>query len=103
MIEKDLTSGLLAREVDADVLLILTAVDNVTLNFGTPAEEAISEMSIDDAKAYMEAGQFEFKSMLPKVKAAVDFVSAGKNRAAIITSLSKAGQALRGKAGTRIS
>ena len=103
VIEKDLTSGLLAREVDADVLLILTAVDNVTLNFGTPAEEAISEMSIDDAKAYMEAGQFEFKSMLPKVKAAVDFVSAGKNRAAIITSLSKAGQALRGKAGTRIS
>ena len=64
------------------MLLILTAVDNVTLNFGTPAEEAISEMSIDDAKAYMEAGQFEFKSMLPKVKAAVDFVSAGKNRAA---------------------
>ena len=103
VIEKDLTSGLLAREVDADVLLILTAVDNVTLNFGTPAEEAISEMSIADAKAYMEAGQFEFKSMLPKVKAAVDFVSAGKNRAAIITSLAKARQALRGKAGTRIS
>ncbi|MGP1349338.1 MAG: carbamate kinase [Stomatobaculum sp.] len=103
VIEKDLTSGLLAREVDADVLMIVTAVDNVTLNYGTPAEEPIAEMSIAAARQYMEAGHFEFKSMLPKIRAAVDFVEAGRGRTAIITSLAKAGAALKGKAGTRIS
>lgn len=103
VIEKDLTSGLLAREVDADILMIVTAVDNVTLNFGTPAEEPLHEMSVEAAKKYMEAGQFEFKSMLPKIRAAVDFVEAGRGRAAVITSLSQVSSALRGKAGTRIA
>ncbi|KAB0578761.1 carbamate kinase [Fusobacterium naviforme] len=103
VIEKDLTSGLLAREIDADVLMIVTAVDNVTLNFGTPAEEPISEMSIEAAKQYMAAGHFEFKSMLPKIRAAVDFVESGRNRTAIITSLAKAQAALKGRAGTRIA
>jgi len=103
VIEKDLASGLLAREIDADVLMIVTAVDNVTLNYGTPAEQPIYRMSIDEAKAYMDAGHFEFRSMLPKVRASVDFVEAGRNRTAIITSLNQAAAALQGKAGTRIS
>lgn len=103
VIEKDLTSGLLAREIDADVLMIITAVDNVTLNYGTPAEQPISSMTIEEARNYMEAGHFEFKSMLPKIRASVDFIEAGRDRTAIITSLTKAEAALKGKAGTRIS
>ncbi|PNH20798.1 carbamate kinase [Lachnospiraceae bacterium] len=103
VIEKDLTSGLLAREVDADILMIITAVDNVTLNYGTPAEQPLSEMSIPAAKEYVEAGQFEFQSMLPKIRAAIDFVESGRGRTAIITSLAKAADALKGKAGTRIA
>ncbi len=102
IIEKDLASGLLAKEIDADVLMILTSVDNVTLNYGTPEEKPISSMSIQEAKAYMEQGQFEFASMLPKVSASVDFVENGKGRSAVITSLDKAKDSLRSEAGTTI-
>jgi len=102
VIEKDLVSGLLARETNADVLMIITAVDNVTLNFGTPDEKPIARMTIDEANRYIGEGHFEFASMLPKVRASVDFVSAGKNREAIITSLAKCEAALAGKAGTHI-
>ena len=90
IIEKDLATGLLAKEIDADVMMILTSVDNVTLNFGTDKEEPIHHMTIDEAKAYMDQGQFEFASMLPKVSASVNFLEAGKGRKAIITSLDKA-------------
>ena len=90
IIEKDLATGLLAKEIDADVMMILTSVDNVTLNFGTDKEEPIHHMTIDEAKAYMDQGQFEFASMLPKVSASVNFLEAGKGRKAIITSLEKA-------------
>ena len=102
IIEKDLATGLLAKEIDADVMMILTSVDNVTLNFGTDKEEPIHHMSIDEAKAYMEQGQFEFASMLPKVSASVNFIEAGKGRKAIITSLDKAEESLTGEAGTTI-
>ena len=103
VIEKDLASGLLAKEVDADVLLIITSVDQVTLNYGTPDEAPIAHMTVEEAKSYMKSGQFAAASMLPKVEASVDFVSNGKGRKAIITSLSKAKDALLGKAGTVIS
>ena len=103
IIEKDLATGLLAKEIDADVMMILTSVDNVTLNFGTDKEEPIHHMSIDEAKAYMEQGQFEFASMLPKVSASVNFIEAGKDRKAIITSLDKAEESLTGEAGTTIA
>ena len=89
IIEKDLATGLLAKEIDADVMMILTSVDNVTLNFGTDKEEPIHHMTIDEAKAYMDQGQFEFASMLPKVSASVNFLEAGKGRKAIITFLDK--------------
>ena len=100
IIEKDLATGLLAKEIDADVMMILTSVDNVTLNFGTDKEEPIHHMTIDEAKAYMDQGQFEFASMLPKVSASVNFLEAGKGRKAIITSLDKAEESLTGEAGT---
>lgn len=102
IIEKDLATGLLAKEIDADVMMILTSVDNVTLNFGTDKEEPIHHMTIDEAKAYMDQGQFEFASMLPKVSASVNFLEAGKGRKAIITSLDKAEGSLTGEAGTTI-
>lgn len=102
IIEKDLATGLLAKEIDADVMMILTSVDNVTLNFGTDKEEPIHHMTIDEAKAYMDQGQFEFASMLPKVSASVNFLEAGKGRKAIITSLDKSEESLTGEAGTTI-
>ena len=102
IIEKDLATGLLAKEIDADVMMILTSVDTVTLNFGTDKEEPIHHMTIDEAKAYMDQGQFEFASMLPKVSASVNFLEAGKGRKAIITSLDKAEESLTGEAGTTI-
>ena len=102
IIEKDLATGLLAKEIDADVMMILTSVDNVTLNFGTDKEEPIHHMTIDEAKAYMDQGQFEFASMLPKISASVNFLEAGKGRKAIITSLDKAEESLTGEAGTTI-
>ena len=102
VIEKDRAAGLLAKEIDADVLMILTSVDNVTINYGTPDERPISHMSIKEAESYINEGQFEFASMLPKIEASVDFVTHGRGRSAIITSLSKAKASLAGKAGTTI-
>ena len=102
IIEKDLAAGLLAKEIDADVMMILTSVDNVTLNYGTPSEQPIHHMDIAQAKEYIEQGQFEFASMLPKIAAYVDFLEKGKGRKAIITSLDKAKASLAGQAGTII-
>ena len=102
VIEKDLAAGLLAKEVDADVLMIFTSVDNVTLNYGQPDEQPLSSMTIPEAEAYIAQGQFEFASMLPKVEASVDFIRHGTHRCAIITSLEKAKASLAGKAGTTI-
>ncbi|MCI8296965.1 MAG: carbamate kinase [Lachnospiraceae bacterium] len=102
IIEKDLASGLLAKEIDADVLMILTGVDNVILGFGTQEEHSIHHMTAAVAKEYADEGQFGFASMLPKIMASVDFVENGKGRKAIITSLTKAQEALLGEAGTTI-
>lgn len=102
IIEKDLASGLLAKEVDADVLMIVTSVDNVTLNYGTPQQQPISRMTVEEAKEFAAGGHFEFASMLPKITASVDFIENGKGRKAIITSLGKAWDSILGKAGTTI-
>ena len=102
IIEKDLAAGLLAKEIDADVMMILTSVDNVALNYGTPDEQPIRRMDIAQAKDYIEQGQFEFASMLPKISASIDFLEKGKGRKAIITSLDKAKASLEGQAGTTI-
>ncbi|MCI9164247.1 MAG: carbamate kinase [Lachnospiraceae bacterium] len=102
VIEKDLAAGLLAAEADADVLMILTSVANVTLNYGTPREQPIRHMSTSQAEEYIRQGHFEFASMLPKVEAAIAFLKAGKGRSTIITSLDKALDSIDGKAGTII-
>ena len=102
IIEKDLAAGLLAKEIDADVMMILTSVDNVTLNYGTPDEQPIRRMDIAQAKDYIEQGQFEFASMLPKISASIDFLEKGKGRKPTISSLDKAEASLEGQAGTTV-
>lgn len=103
VIEKDRAAGLLAKEIDADVLMILTNVDNVELNYGKPNEKPIAHMNLKEAVSYITEGQFESSSMLPKIEASVDFIEHGRNRKAIITSMEKAKASLEEKAGTIIS
>ena len=102
VIEKDSVSGLLAKEVDADVLMILTDVDQVSLNYGKADENPLSHMTVEEAEKYAAEGQFGVSSMLPKIDAAISFICAGKGRSAIITSMAKAEEAVNGKAGTTI-
>ncbi|MDO5405697.1 MAG: carbamate kinase [Eubacteriales bacterium] len=102
VIEKDLVSGLLAKEIDADVLMILTDVDQVSLNHGTPEAKPLAHMTVAEAESYSKEGQFGASSMLPKVEASVSFIKAGKGRSAIITSLANAESSIEGKAGTTI-
>lgn len=102
VIEKDLTSGLLAKEVDADILMILTDVDHVSLNYGTPQEQPIPHMTVAEAEGYISQGHFGSASMLPKIDAAVSFIKAGKDRSAVITSMAHAQESIDGKAGTII-
>lgn len=102
VIEKDPVSGLLAKEIDADVLMILTDVEQVSLNYGKADEAPLSHMSVEEAEKYAEEGQFGTSSMLPKIDAALSFLKAGKNRSAIITTMAKAEDAVNGKAGTTI-
>ncbi len=102
VIEKDHAAGLLAGETDADVLLITTAVECVSLNYGKPDEKKVFDMSVAEAKAYLSEGHFEFKSMQPKVEAAVRFVEGGRGREAVITTMELAGKALEGLCGTHI-
>ncbi len=102
VIEKDLTAGLLAKEVDADVLLIATAVEQVSLNFGKPNEKKLDVMSTDEAREYIRDGHFEYRSMQPKVETSIDFVESGNGRRAIITTQELAEKAVAGLAGTTI-
>ena len=102
VIEKDLASGLLAQEVDADVLMILTDVDEVALNYGSSDERGLTELSAKDAEKYMEDGQFGSDTMAPKIQAALSFLRSSKDRAAVITSQNKAKEAMAGKSGTWI-
>lgn len=102
VIEKDLASGLLAQEVDADILLIVTNVEQVSLNFGTAEAAPLSHMTVSEAETYIAEGQFDSASMLPKIEASLSFIKAGKDRCAIITTLEKAEDSIEGKAGTII-
>lgn len=100
VIDKDLASEKLAEDLNADTLMILTAVDRVAINFGKPNQKDLAEMSIEEANKYMEEGQFAPGSMLPKVKAAVKFAKSKPGRKCLIASLDKAKQALAGESGT---
>ena len=94
--------GLLAKETDADVLMILTDVEQVCVNYGKADETPLSHMTVAEAEKYAEEGQFGTSSMLPKINAALSFLKAGKGRSAIITTMAKAEEAVNGKAGTTI-
>ncbi len=103
VIDKDYAAELLAEEVDADILMILTEVEKVAINWGKPNQANLSHMSLAEAEKYVEEGHFAPGSMLPKVKAAMKFVSANPGKKAIITSLDKAIDALKGETGTVIT
>lgn len=103
VIDKDFAAELLAEQVGADILMILTEVEKVAINFNTPQQENLSHMTLEQAAQYVEAGHFAPGSMLPKVEAAMRFVRAFPNKRAIITSLSKAVEALEGNTGTVIT
>lgn len=100
VIDKDFASCLMAKELDADFLIILTAVEKVALNFGTPNEQWLDDVSVEKANDYIAQGHFAPGSMLPKVQAAVDFAKSKPGRMALITLLEKSREALRGKTGT---
>ncbi len=101
VIDKDKSASLLARKVNADILLILTAVDKVCLNYGKENEITLDRMTTGEAHKYIEEGQFAQGSMLPKVEACLDFAEK-HHGTAIIASLENANAALNGKAGTVI-
>lgn len=103
VIDKDFASEKIAEIIDADILLILTAVEKVAINFNKENQKNILEMDIKDAYKYIKEGQFAPGSMLPKIKAAVMFAESKKGRKTIITSLEKVKEALHGKTGTIIS
>lgn len=103
VIDKDFASAKLAELVEADYLFILTAVDQVAINFGKPDQKNLSSMTIEEAEKYMEEGQFAPGSMLPKVQAAVSFARSKAGRKAVIGSLEKAIDAMNGTSGTAIT
>ena len=102
VIDKDRSAAIMADQVGADHLIILTAVDKVAINFNKPDQQDLDEISVEEAKKHMADGQFAPGSMLPKVEACVSYVEGGAGRTAVITSLEHAGDALSGAAGTSI-
>jgi carbamate kinase len=101
VIDKDYASSLLARSLDADLLLISTAVEQVYLNFNKPDQQAVDVMTVSEAKQYVKEGHFARGSMLPKIQAIVWFLEAG-GKEALITDPENIARALRGETGTRI-
>jgi carbamate kinase len=102
VIDKDFASAQLAAELGADVLIILTAVEKVAINFGKPNEQWLDELTIATAERYIAEQHFAKGSMLPKVQAALNFVRQNPARSALITELRKAKEGIEGKTGTRI-
>ena len=103
VIDKDYASCLLAQQLDAEFLIILTAVEKVAINFGKPSQQWLSNITVEEANKYMKEGHFAAGSMLPKVQAAVQFASSKTGRKALITLLEKARDGINGKTGTVIS
>ncbi len=101
VIDKDLASGVLAREIKADCLMMLTGVDHVFLNFRQPAERALSRLTLKEARRYLQEGHFPPGSMGPKIQAAINFLNWGGDMA-IITSIDKVKEAMEGTTGTKI-
>ena len=102
VIDKDLASCLLAKDLDADYFIILTAVEKAAINWGKENQEWLSDLTVEEAMKHVEDKQFAPGSMLPKVLAAVDFANSGEGRHALITLLEKAKDGIEGKTGTMI-
>ena len=102
VIEKDLAAGKLAQLLDADMLVILTSVDKVCLNFEKEDEKALDTMTVAQAKEYLAEGQFGEGTMAPKIEAAIDFIGESAIRSVLITKLNKEGTELTGGMGTLI-
>ncbi|MBU3226749.1 carbamate kinase [Clostridium algidicarnis] len=103
VIDKDFASEKLAEILDADKLLILTAVEKVYINYGKPEEESLDKVTVELMNKYMEEGHFAPGSMLPKVRAAIKFAASKEHRETVITSLDKVKEGLEGATGTSIS
>jgi carbamate kinase len=103
VIDKDFAAELLAEQMEADVLMILTEVEQVAIHWGKPDQKFLDHLSLSEAAQYVQEGHFAPGSMLPKVEAAMKFVRHGPGKQAIITSLDKALEALEGKTGTHIT
>ena len=102
VIDKDFASAKLAELVDADMLIILTAVEKVAVNFGKPDEKGLDTLTPDEARKYIAEKQFAPGSMLPKVQAAMSFAESKPGRVALITLLEKAREGIEGRTGTRV-
>lgn len=100
VIDKDFAAELLAEQMNADMLLILTEVERVCVNWGKPSQKELEHLNLIEANKYINEGHFAPGSMLPKVQACMKFVRTNPNKKAIITSLDKATEALEGKNGT---
>jgi len=102
VIDKDYAAEKLAEIIDADLLLILTGVDRVCVNYNKPDQKELAQITLDEVDRYIAEGQFATGSMLPKVEACRKFIMSNKDKTAIIVSLSKAKEALNGNCGTKI-
>lgn len=102
VIDKDLASEKLAEDINADILIMLTAVERVAINFGTPEQKNLDKVSAQEMKQYAKEGHFAPGSMLPKVEAGIRFVESKPGRKTIITSLEKVTESLKGLSGTII-
>ena len=102
VIDKDNASSLLAAQLGADYLVILTAVEKVAINFGKENQEWLSDLTVEQAKEYIAEEQFAKGSMLPKIEAAIRFAESGEGRRTLITLLDKAADGIAGKTGTVI-
>ncbi|AFG36108.1 carbamate kinase [Fervidobacterium pennivorans DSM 9078] len=102
VIDKDRASALLAKEIDADILIILTGVEKVYINYNKPDQKALDHLTVEEAKKYLAEGQFPSGSMGPKIEAAIDFVTS-TGRECLITDMAVLDKALKGLTGTRIT
>ncbi len=103
VIDKDFAAAVLAKQLDADLLIILTAVEKVAIHFGKPDQQDLDTLTAKEAEKYIEAGEFAPGSMLPKVKAALSFAESAPGRKTLITLLEKARDGINGRTGTVIT
>ena len=103
VIEKDAIAGKLASDLNADQLIILTSVPNVYTSFGKEDQKAISSLTVSQAQKMIAEGEFEKGTMLPKIEAAISYLSSNREGSVLITSLESVADALKGRAGTLIT